>query len=375
MVDKRQDRDKLAQVLADSLNKKFKDFKVAHFLDGADETPTDLTEWISTGSSMLDIAIANRPHGGIPVGRITEITGMEASGKSLVAAQILANTQKKGGLAVFIDTENAVNEEFLQALGINTKELLYIQLETVEDIFEVIEDIILKVKESNKDKLVTIVVDSVAAATTKIEQSADFNKDGWSTSKAIILSKAMRKITQMIGRERVALVFTNQLREKLGVMFGDKYTTSGGKAIQFHASCRLRLKAAGQIKATVNGKVQVIGIKTKAKVVKNRMGPPLREAEFNIFFESGVDDFGGWLQVMKDYDIVSSGGAWYTYVDEVTGESFKFLSKDFESKLLSDPDRKERIYNQICNTLIMAYKVDDIGIDDIEIGNDDVPIG
>jgi recombination protein RecA len=158
-------------------------------------------------------------------------------------------------------------------------------------------------------------------------------------------------------------------------MFGDKYTTSGGKAIQFHASCRLRLKAAGQIKATVNGKVQVIGIKTKAKVVKNRMGPPLREAEFNIFFESGVDDFGGWLQVMKDYDIVSSGGAWYTYVDEVTGESFKFLSKDFESKLLSDPDRKERIYNQICNTLIMAYKVDDIGIDDIEIGNDDVPIG
>lgn len=372
---KKTKHDELADTLAGALNKKFKGMKVAYFLDGTENTPTDLTEWIGTGSSLLDLAIANRPNGGIPVGRITEITGMEASGKSLLAAHILANTQKKDGLAVYIDTENACNEEFLQAIGIDISKMLYVQLETVEDIFEVIEDIILKVKESNKGKLVTIVVDSVAAATTKVEQSADYSKDGWATSKAIVLSKAMRKITQMIGRERVALIFTNQLRQKLGVMFGDPWTTSGGKAIQFHASCRLRLKAAGQIKAKVKGKEQTIGIKTKCIVVKNRMGPPLRTAEFNIFFESGIDDIGGWLQVMKDYDIVSSGGAWYTYVDEVTGESFKFLSKDFEAKLLSDPERKERIYNKICETLIMAYKTDGLGIDDIEIGNDDVPTG
>ena len=124
MATKAEDRDKLAGILADSLNKKFKDFKVAYFLDGADETPTDLTEWISTGSSMLDLAISNKKNGGIPVGRITEITGMEASGKSLVAAQIIANTQKLGGLGVFIDTENACNEDFLQALGIDTSKML-----------------------------------------------------------------------------------------------------------------------------------------------------------------------------------------------------------------------------------------------------------
>ncbi len=372
---KKTKRDELASVLADSLNKQFKGMKVAYFLDGAEDTPTDLTEWISTGSSILDLAISNRPNGGLPVGRITEITGMEASGKSLLAAHLLANTQKKGGLAVYIDTENAMNEEFLRAIGIDISKLLYIQLETVEDIFEVIENIILKVKESDKDRLVSIAVDSVAAATTKVEQAQDYDKEGWATSKAIVLSKGMRKITQLIGRERVALFFTNQLRQKLGVMFGDPWTTSGGKAIQFHASCRLRLKAAGQIKAKIAGKEQTIGIKTKCVVVKNRMGPPLRTAEFNIYFESGIDDTGSWLQVMKDYNLLKQGGSWYTYSCDVTGEDIKFLSKDFETKVLSNPERKESIYNKICETMVMSYKTDDIGIDDIEIGEDDVPVG
>jgi len=374
MVNKREDRDKLAEVLADSLNKKFKDFKVAHFLDGADETPTDLTEWISTGSSMLDIAIANRPNGGIPVGRITEITGMEASGKSLVAAQILANTQKKGGLAVFIDTENAVNEEFLECLGIDTKKLLYIQLETVEDIFEVIENIISKVRESDKDRLVTIVVDSVAAATTRVEQEADYSKDGWSTGKAIVISKAMRKCTNMIGRQRIALIFTNQLRQKLGVMFGDPWTTSGGKALQFHASCRLRLKAAGQIKAKVNGKDQVVGIKTKCIVVKNRMGPPLRTSEFDIYFESGIDDLGGWLRILKDYGMIKQGGSWYTLTRD-SGEEIKFLSKDWNGKLEADPTLKEEVYKKICDKVIMDYKLDNFGIDDLEHTDEAPPTG
>jgi recombination protein RecA len=369
-------QDELANILAESLNKKFKkDGKVAYFLDGTEDTPTDLTEWISTGSSLLDLAISNRPNGGIPVGRITELTGLEASGKSLLAAHLLANTQEKDGLAVYIDTENAMNEDFLRAIGIDLEKMLYIQLEAIEDIFDVIENIITKVKESNKNKLVTIVVDSVAAATTKVEQAADYEKDGWATSKAIILSKAMRKITQMIGRERVALIFTNQLRVKLGVSFGDIYTTSGGKAIGFHASCRLRLKAVGQIKAKINGFEQVIGIKTRAKIVKNRMGPPLREAEFHILFESGIDDYGSWLQVMKDYGLIAQGGSWYTYTDTDTGEQIKFLSKDFVSKILNDPSRKQKIYDKICNELVMSYKVDNIGIDDVEVGDGDVPIG
>ena len=368
-------RDDLAGTLADTLNKKFSDVKVAYFLDGTEETPTDLTEWISTGSSLLDLAISNRPHGGIPVGRITEITGMEASGKSLISAHLLANTQKKDGLAVYIDTENALNEEFARAIGIDVSKMLYIQLERVEDIFEVIESIIMKVRESSKDRLVTICVDSVAAATTKLEQAADYEKDGWATAKALVLSKAMRKITQLIGRQRICLVFTNQLRQKLGVSFGDPWTTSGGKALQFHASCRLRLKGMGQITTKVNDKKQCIGIKTRAQVVKNRMGPPLKTAEFDIRFESGIDDIGSWLALMKEYKMVKQGGSWYTYTDTETGEEIKFMSKEFESKITDDERLKTQIYDRICNAVIMAYKTDDIGIDDIEIGTDDIPNG
>ena len=367
-------RDDLASVLADSLNKKFKDYKVAYFLDGSEETPTDLTEWISTGSSMLDLAISNRANGGIPVGRITEITGLEGSGKSLLGAHLLANTQKQGGLAVFIDTENAMNEDFLRAIGVDVQNMLYVQLETVEDIFEVIENIITKVRESNNDRLVSIVVDSVAGATTAVEAESDYSKDGWATSKAIVLSKAMRKVTQMVGRQRVALVFTNQLRQKLGVMFGDPWTTSGGKAIAFHSSCRLRLKSMGQIKAKINGTDETVGIKTQAQVVKNRMGPPLRKAEFEIYFDSGVDDYGGWLKVMKAHKLVSAGGAWYTYVSG-DGKSHKFLSKDWQKLLEENPDIKDEVYNKICNALVMEYKTEDIGIDDIKISEEPVPEG
>ena len=356
-----QEKDQLAQILATSLNKKFKDYKVAYFLDGSEETPTDLSEWISTGSSMLDLAISNRPDGGIPVGRITEITGLEASGKSLIAAQILANTQKMGGLAVYIDTENAINEEFLQALGIDISKLLYVQLETVEDIFEVMENIILTVREGEKDRLVTIAVDSVAAATTKVEQSADYSKDGWATSKAIVLSKAMRKITQMIGRQRIALIFTNQLRQKMGVMFGDPWTTSGGKALPFHASTRIRLKNMGQIKDT--GK-NVLGMKCRAQIVKNRLGPPLRHADYDMYFDRGIDNYGGWLTVMKEHKLVKVGGAWYTLVDQ-NGDEHKFQSKDWEELITKNDELREYVYQLICDKVILQYK-EKLGIDDVE---------
>ena len=355
-------KDDLAGVLADSLNKKFKDYKVAYFLDGAQETPTDIKEFISTGSTMLDLAISNRPNGGIAVGRITELNGLESSGKSLIGAHLLRETQRKGGVAVYIDTETAVSEDFLECLGVNINNMLYLHLETVEDIFEAIEEIVTKVRESDKDRLVTILVDSLAAASTKVELEADFDKDGWATSKAIVISKAMRKITQMIGRQRIALVFTNQLRVKLGAMFGDPYTTSGGKALPFHASTRIRLKNKGQIKDT---KKNVIGMTILAQVIKNRLGPPLRKAEFPLYFESGVDDEGSWLQVLKEHKIVKVGGSWYTMKDH-NGEEIKFQSKDWAEKL-EDEDFKEHCYKMICDKVILKYNKAEIGIDDVEV--------
>ena len=353
-------KDELAEVIASELNKQFKSHKVAYFLDGVDQTPTDISDWVSTGSTILDLAVSNRPDGGLAAGRITEINGLEGSGKSLIGAHALAATQKKGGLAVYIDTESAVSSEFLQAIGIDTENMLYIHLETVEEIFDTIETIVTKIRESDKDKLVTILVDSLAAASTKVEMDADFDKDGWATAKAIVISKAMRKITQLIARQRVCLIFTNQLRQKLGVMFGDPWTTSGGKALPFHSSTRIRLKNVGQIKDT---KKNTIGIKIRAQVIKNRLGPPLRSADFSLYFDKGIDDFGSWLEVLKGHKLVKQAGAWYTLEDQ-DGKEHKFQSKDFGS-LMADEETQKYVYDKICEASILKYDSEKLGIDDV----------
>ena len=343
----------LASVLADSLNKQNKDGRIAYFLtDGGGDAPTNVKDWLSTGNALLDVAVSNRPYGGLPVGRIAEITGLEQSGKSLLSAHLLAETQKKGGVAVLIDTETAVNREFLEAIGVDISKLLYVSVDTVEGIFEACETIIEKIRTSDKNRLVTIVVDSVAAASTKKELEADYDKDGYATDKAIIISKAMRKITNMIGRQSIALVFTNQLRQKMNAMaFSDPWTTSGGKALAFHASVRLRLKSMGQLKIGD----RIVGIKVRAQVIKNRLGPPLRHADFNILFDRGIDNYGSWLGVMKDNKLVKQGGAWYEYTDTDTGEVIKFQSKDF-ADILKNEELKDQIYRKICEVSILQYK-------------------
>ena len=356
----------LAAELASELNKTNKDQKVAFFL-GEDDAPTNVDGWISTGCAMLDVAISNRPYGGLPVGRITEVTGLEQSGKSLVSAHLLAETQKQGGVAVLIDTETAVSREFLEAIGVDVAKLLYVSADSVEQIFEFTETIIEKVRTTQKDKLVTIVVDSVAAASTKNELAADYGKDGYATDKAIIISKAMRKITNLIGRQKITLVFTNQLRQKMNAMFGDPWTTSGGKALAFHASVRLRLKNMGQIKQKVNGTDKTIGMKVRCQVIKNRMGPPLRSADFEIFFDRGIDNFGSWLSVMKENKLLKQAGAWYTYIDTDTGEEIKFQSKDFIDMMETKDELKEQIYKKICEETILQYKSDSKDIEAHEL--------
>ena len=366
MAKKKEKELDLADILAGELNKQSKDQKVAFFLND-DEAPTNVDGWVSTGCAMLDVAISNRPYGGLPVGRITEITGLEQSGKSLVSAHLLAETQKQGGVAVLIDTETAVSREFLEAIGVDVSKLLYVTADSVEQIFDFTETIIEKVRETSKDKLVTIVVDSVAAASTTNELASDYKKDGYATDKAIIISKAMRKITNMIGRQKISLVFTNQLRQKMNAMFGDPWTTSGGKALAFHASVRLRLKNMGQIKMKQGGQERTVGMKVRCQVVKNRMGPPLRVADFEIYFDRGIDNYGSWLKVMKENNLVKQAGAWYTYVDTETGEEIKFQSKDFIEMMGEKEALREQIYKKICEETILQYKGDTLDIDNMEI--------
>ena len=365
-------RDELVELLANELNKANKDGgKIAYFLD-EQENPAEISDWISTGSSILDLAISNRPHGGLPVGKMIEFNGLEGTGKSLLSAHVVADTQKKGGIAVVIDTENSAAPEFWKSLGVDLSKLLYVQCETVEDIFEKMEQMIGIVRKSNKDRILTIIVDSVAAASTKVELESDHGKDGYATGKSIIISKAMRKITTMIGRQKVLTVFTNQLRQNLNAMaFGDKYVVSGGKSLAYHCSVRVRLNNTGKLK---KGE-EVIGNECKAVVVKNRMGPPQRQASFDIYFDSGIADYGSWIKVLKENNLVKQGGAYYTYKKD-DGTEWKFQSKDFVSTMKNDKVLNEEIYMKICDSVIMKYKdPNSIIVDDAVVDtNEDVGV-
>jgi recombination protein RecA len=361
-------RDELVELLANELNKANKDGgKIAYFLD-EQENPAEISDWISTGSSILDLAISNRPHGGLPVGKMVEFNGLEGTGKSLLSAHVVADTQKKGGIAVVIDTENAAAPDFWKSLGVDLSKLLYVQCETVEDIFEKMEQMIGIVRKSNKDRILTIIVDSVAAASTKVELESDHGKDGYATGKSIIISKAMRKITTMIGRQKVLTVFTNQLRQNINAMaFGDKYVVSGGKSLAYHCSVRVRLNNTGKLK---KGE-EVIGNECKAVVVKNRMGPPQRQASFDIYFDSGIADYGSWIKVLKENNLVKQGGAYYTYKKD-DGTEWKFQSKDFVSTMKNDKVLNEEIYMKICDSVIMKYKdPNSIIVDDAVIDTDE----
>lgn len=365
-------RDDLIDLLQTELNKANKDGgKIAYKLDEQDN-PADITDWISTGSSILDLAISNRPHGGLPVGKMVEFNGLEGTGKSLVSAHVVADTQRKGGVAVIIDTENAAAPEFWKSLGVNLSKLLYVQCETVEDIFEQMEKMIAIVRKSNKDRILTIIVDSVAAASTKAELESEHGKDGYATGKSIIISKAMRKITNMIGKQKVLTVFTNQLRQNLNAMaFGDKYVVSGGKALAYHCSVRVRLNNTGKLK---KGE-EIIGNECKAVVVKNRMGPPNRLANFDIYYDSGIADYSSWIKVLKDNNLIKQGGAYYTYQKD-DGTEWKFQSKDFISTLQTETKLKEEIYLKICDAVVMKYKDPNSKIvEDAEVSTDEEDAG
>jgi recombination protein RecA len=374
------DNEKLVRNIAKMINGSSSDGTNFAFIlgDEAEDDPSKIIDWVPSGNDELDLAMANRPNGGYPVGRITEITGLEGSGKTLLAMHALAETQKKGGVAVFIDTESSLDLNFVRAIGVKAEQLCYISCDHVEEIFDHLEKIIGKVRQDTKDKLVTIVVDSVSAASCLTEMESDHGKDGYATAKAIIISKAMRKITQMIARQRVCLIFTNQVRQNLGVTFGDKWTTSGGKGIAFHSSIRIRMSKIKQIKHT-NG--LVMGFSSKAKVFKNRLGPPMREAEFDLFFDRGMDNYGSWFNTVENEKIASKAktqeqkkkmlekdeNALVNYVEAGgTGKKLQFESSDgkiyeftkssFTEFLENNLTIKEEIYKKICDAKIMVYK-------------------
>ena len=313
------DQMKLSKLLIREFNKnQEKTGKLAWNLSTDLDNPTDVKEWISTGSTLLDYAISNRRNGGIPVGKLTEICGEEASGKSLLCAHLAAYVQKKGGIVVYIDTENAMNPDFMIQLGVDLNKLVYLQPGTVEEVGESIVRSILVTRQKAASKLVLIIWDSVAGTPTKAEIEGNIGELNMNDqlAKSKVLSKMMRQITETLGKERICLVFTNQLKTKIGVMYGDPMTTPGGKAIPYHASVRIRLNRGGTEKGEGDEKDDVMGVNTTAKLIKNRMGPPLRKAKFFISFARGIEDTPSWRDYLHSQGVIEKADGW-CYLSEL----------------------------------------------------------
>jgi len=286
-------------------------------------------EAIPTGSIALDLALGV---GGIPRGRITEIFGPESSGKTTLCQHIIAEAQRRGGVAAFIDVEHALDPGYARACGVNVDELLVSQPDTGEQALEITETLI---RSGGVD---CVVVDSVAALVPRAEIEGEMG-DSFVGVQARLMSQALRKLTGAVGRSNTALVFTNQLREKIGVMFGNPETTPGGRALKFYASVRLDIRRVETIKSGSES----IGSRVRVKVVKNKVAPPFRVAEFDVMYGEGISREGGLLDVGVAMDIVTKTGAWFTFGETRLGQG-REAAKEF---LRTNPTIGEEIEARI----------------------------
>jgi recombination protein RecA len=263
-------------------------------------------EAIPTGAMNLDAAIGI---GGIPRGRITEIYGPESSGKTTLCLHVIANAQRAGGIAAFIDAEHALDIEYARKLGVDVENLLVSQPDTGEQALEIAELLI------RSNAVDVVVIDSVAALVPRAEIEGEMG-DSHVGLQARLMSQALRKLTGAVNRSRTCIIFTNQIREKIGVMFGNPETTTGGRALKFYASLRLDIRRIGALK---DGQ-DVVGNQTRVKVVKNKVAPPFKQAEFDVMYNEGISHTGLLIDLGVENDIVQKSGAWFSYGDVRLGQ-------------------------------------------------------
>ncbi|VFB16371.1 Recombinase A [Urinicoccus massiliensis] len=287
---------------------------------------------IPTGSLALDLALGI---GGIPRGRIIEIYGPESSGKTTLALHILAEAQKKGGIAAFVDAEHALDPVYAKNLGVDTEELIISQPDTGEQALEITESLV------RSNALDVIVVDSVAALVPKAEIEGEMG-DSHMGLQARLMSQGLRKLTGAINKSKASVIFINQLREKIGVMFGNPETTTGGRALKFFTSVRMDIRRIEIIKRGD----EMIGNRVRVKVVKNKVAPPFKQAEFDIMYGKGISKLGNLLDVGTDLDIINKAGAWYSYNGEKLGQG-RENSKEF---LAQNPELAKEIEDKIRET-------------------------
>ncbi len=319
------DRDKALDTALAQIERQFGRGAIMRLGDDA-RAPVEV---ITTGSIALDVALGI---GGLPRGRIVEIYGPESSGKTTLALHAVANAQKSGGIAAFIDAEHALDPEYAKKLGVDTDALLVSQPDTGEQALEIADMLI------RSGAIDVVVIDSVAALVPRAEIEGEMG-DSFMGLQARLMSQALRKLTGAINRSNTALIFTNQLREKIGVMFGNPETTPGGRALKFYCSVRLDIR---RIETLKNG-TDAIGSRTRVKVVKNKVASPFRLAEFDIMYNEGISREGGLLDVGIAAGILSKTGAWFNYGETRLGQG-RENARDF---LKGHPDLADKIDNEI----------------------------
>jgi recombination protein RecA len=304
------------------------------------DEPRQPVDVIPTGAISLDIALGV---GGLPRGRVVEIYGPEASGKTSLALHAVANAQKAGGTAAFIDAEHALDPIYAEAIGVDTGALLVSQPDTGEQALEITDTLI------RSGAIDVVVVDSVAALVPKAEIEGEMG-DSHVGLQARLMSQALRKLTGAISQSRTTAIFINQLREKVGVFFGSPETTSGGKALKFYASVRLDVRRI----ETLKDGTDAVGNRTRVKVVKNKVGSPFRQAEFDILYGEGISREGGLIDLGVEHSMVRKSGAWYTYEGDQLGQG-----KENARKFLRDnPDLADEIEKKIKEKLGVGPQVD-----------------